>query len=186
MKIKCKEFWKPISGYEGLYEISNYGNVYSIKNNKILKPSNSRYLQVILSNNGKTKAFSIHKLNCNAFLPNPNNYPCINHKDFNKHNNLIWVNDDGSIDYDKSNLEWCTYKYNLEYSNIFELANLGAANKLSKQILQIDKNNNIINEFSSAYEAERACGINNSNIRNCCNRKRKSAGGYIWKYKSEA
>lgn len=116
-----QEVWKNIKGYEGLYQVSNYGNVKScdryvfagagsnhktqhIKERLLSKKGGAKYIQVSLSKNGKTKPFLIHRLVAEAFIPNPDNLPCVNHKDENKHNN------------NADNLEWCTYKYNNEYN----------------------------------------------------------------------
>ena len=116
-----KEIWKDIKGYEGYYQVSNLGRVRSLKrvvgagknanhstqtlNGRILKSAyTKKYVTTILSKDGKTKCFSVHKLVAEAFIPNPDNLPCVNHKDENKHNNKV------------DNLEWCTYKYNNEYN----------------------------------------------------------------------
>lgn len=102
-----KEIWKDIKGYEGLYQISNFGNVKSVKKKIIRKPSSipKGYLRIGLFKGGKTKFFYPHRLVAEAFIPNPNNLPCINHKDNNTKNNRM------------ENLEWCTYKYNNSYKN---------------------------------------------------------------------
>lgn len=106
------EIWKDIEGYEGLYQISNLGNVKSLNYNhtgleKRLKPqkSNKGYLRIELCKNGKKKKFSIHELVADTFIENPNNLPCVNHKDENKINNNV------------ENLEHCTYSYNNTYGN---------------------------------------------------------------------
>lgn len=117
-----EEIWKSIEGYEGLYEISNYGRVKSLerkilagkgcnhkyntlKERYIATKCYGKYPAVVLCKNGITKRQTIHRLVARAFLPNPNNLPCINHKDENKLNNRA------------DNLEWCSYKYNNEYHN---------------------------------------------------------------------
>lgn len=103
------EIWKDIKGYEGLYLVSNLGDVYSCLSNKKLKPgSDNGYLKVNLCKNNKVKQFTVHRLVALAFLPNENNYPCVNHKDENPSNNNV------------NNLEWCTYKYNNNYGSIRE------------------------------------------------------------------
>lgn len=109
------EIWKDIKGYEGLYQISNYGRVKSLprmmKNRKceeIIKAPSvlpKGYLKVSLCKNGKIKYFFIHRLVAEAFIPNPNNFPCVNHKDCNPRNNEV------------SNLEWISYKENNSYKN---------------------------------------------------------------------
>ena len=112
------EIWKDIEGYEGYYQVSNMGSVQSLnrtctnKNNKImtfkgkiLKPQNDRcgYLCVLLSLNGIKRNFKIHRLVAQAFIDNSNNKPCVNHKDGNKTNNMVY------------NLEWCTQQENIHH-----------------------------------------------------------------------
>lgn len=115
------ELWKDIKNYEGLYQVSNLGNVKSvdryvyagdnsnhkyqhIKERNLKLSGGNKYIQVRLCKNGKIKAFLVHRLVAEAFIPNPDNLPCINHKDENPKNNQA------------ENLEWCTYKYNNEYN----------------------------------------------------------------------
>ena len=89
-----QEIWKPINGYEVLYEVSNYGRVRSLNyfcrgKHEILKLSAkpNTYLKVALRKDGKVKYYRVHRLVADAFLPNPLNLPQVNHKDGNKHNN---------------------------------------------------------------------------------------------------
>ena len=102
------EIWKDIVGYEGLYQVSNLGNVKRInffkKERFVIPCSNgSGYLYVSLSKNNKRKNFYIHRLVATAFIENHDNLPVINHKDENRSNNSV------------DNLEWCTQKYNCNY-----------------------------------------------------------------------
>ncbi len=108
--IDMNEIWKSIEGYEGLYEVSNLGNVRSLNWHltgtiRVLKPRQNGYgyLSVILYKNGKMKKFYVHRLVASAFLPNPQNLPQVNHKDENKTNNSI------------ENLEWCSCKDNINF-----------------------------------------------------------------------
>lgn len=100
-----KEIWKPVKGYESLYQVSDSGRVRSLRTGKYIskRVGYDGYVRVSLSNNGEQKALFLHRLIGQAFVPNPNNYPEINHKDENKQNNSL------------SNLEWCTHKYNSNY-----------------------------------------------------------------------
>ena len=136
-----EEVWKDIKGYEGFYQASNLGRIQSLdrlidtdikyvgkrlQKGKVLSPciSNKGYKIVCLCKYGERKGFLVHRLVAEAFIPNPNNYPIINHKDENKQNNIVWVNEDGSIDYDKSNLEWCTQEYNMNWNGVMKKVGL--------------------------------------------------------------
>ena len=102
-----EEIWKDIHGYEGLYSISNFGQVYSVKRKKLLKLINSHhgYKRVRLYTNiNEWKTFAVHRLVAQEFIPNPNNLPEVNHKDDNHSNNNV------------DNLEWCTIAYNNAYN----------------------------------------------------------------------
>ena len=105
------EIWKDIKGYEGLYQISNKGRVKTLGNNKTRKEKirdgkiDRGYKRILLCKNGKKKQCLIHRLVAEAFLPNPDNLPVVNHKDENKLNNNV------------ENLEWCTQAYNVNYSH---------------------------------------------------------------------
>lgn len=110
-----KRIWKNIEGYEGLYQVSNLGEVKSLKfaggsksrKLKLGKTSNG-YMKIVLGSGKNRKTFSIHRLVAMAFIPNPNNYPEVNHKDEDKTNNIV------------TNLEWCTRGYNANYGTISE------------------------------------------------------------------
>ena len=122
-----EEIWKDIKGYEGRYQVSNLGNVKSLRTNKLLYYSNSdNYYRVSLYKNKRTM-FSIHRLVAEAFIPNPNNLPCVNHKDCNTYNNKV------------DNLNWCTYKQNNEYGNIKLKAKSSSILKIVKSKYKDDK-----------------------------------------------
>lgn len=114
---------KRISDFE-CYYVDEEGNIFSEKSGKFLKPSKDKngYLLVILCKNGKQFCKKVHRLVAEAFIPNPEGKPQVNHKDEDKTNNRVWVNEDGSIDYDKSNLEWCTCKENVNYGTAMKRA----------------------------------------------------------------
>ena len=112
------EEWRPIEGYEGLYEVSSYGRVrsvdryvkskgesYWLRKGKMLSPAKDKngYLKVNLSCNGKNNIIRVHRLIAQSFLPNPDNLPEVNHKDEDKTNNNV------------DNLEWCDRSYNISY-----------------------------------------------------------------------
>lgn len=101
-----KEIWKDVSGFDGKYQVSNFGNVKSFCRGEHLLRLNggAKYKQVILCKDGKTYGRLVHRLVAQEFVPNPNNLPCVNHKDEDPKNNRA------------DNLEWCTYKYNNEYN----------------------------------------------------------------------
>ena len=112
------ETWKDVTGYEGLYQVSSLGKIKSLDRSvvndagmtmnlkgKILsaKVCGYRYAQVGLQKNGSRKVYSVHRLVAQAFIPNPYNYDCVNHKDHNIENNCV------------DNLEWCTQEYNNQH-----------------------------------------------------------------------
>lgn len=163
-----REFYL-IPGYEGRYSIDKVGNVYSHYSKRLLKPKIDKdgYKEVALSRNGKTKYFRVHRLVAITFIPNPNNYPLVNHKDENKANNAI------------NNLEWCTTKYNDNYGS----RNLKISQtKQTRPVLQIDDRGNTVAQYRGVKEAMKKTGVNRNSIREVIRGNRKTAGGYVWKY----
>lgn len=159
--------WKDIAGYEG-YQAHPDGMIRNKKTGRVLKClNNGRYLYADL----KGKNVLIHRIIATTFLENPDNLPCVNHKNQNKMDNRA------------SNLEFCTQQYNAHYSKVWVKANEGAIEKCSKPVLQFTKDGELINEYYSVREASRQTGIFSGSICNCCNGKSKSAGNYTWKYK---
>ena len=163
------EIWKDIDEFEGLYQVSNLGNVKSLNyrhtgKERILKPLTDKYgyLFVTIYKNGKLKNYKIHRLVAKAFIPNPDGKPEVNHKDENKINNCV------------DNLEWMTSKENINYGTRNE--------RISKLVLQFTKNGEFVKEWLSMHQIERELGFANSSISECCNEKRKTAYGYIWKF----
>ncbi|GEM_PF-490646 len=161
-----KEVYKTIDGYD--YEVSNVGQIRSVRTGRILKQNIDRYgyYQVCLSKNGIKKMFRVHRLVAQAFIPNPNDYPEVNHKDECKTNNRI------------DNLEWCTSKYNLNYGT----RNKRAAKAMSKAVEQLDKTGNVLAAYPSANEVQRVLGFSQGTISLAC-REGVKRYGYYWKYK---
>lgn len=168
-----KEIWKDIEGFEGLYQISNMGRVKSLNyrrtgKEKILEgyDNGKGYLRVNLRKEGNRKQYLVHQLVSQAFIPNPYNLPCINHKNEIKSDNCV------------QNLEWCDYSYNNSYNDKAKKA----GKKISKPVIGINKVSGLIVEFPSVREASRQIGINQGSITKCCQGKEKSAGGFYWHY----
>lgn len=150
------------------YYITEDGRVWSDVSQKFLKTfmSNSGYYCVNIRNKNFSKNCFIHRLVAEAFVPNPNNYQYVNHKDENKQNN------------NKDNLEWCNAKYNLEYNNLAKRS----GDKRKKPITQYDLQGNKIRDWDSAKDAGVALGIDPSKITKVCKGKLKTTFHYKWSY----
>lgn len=182
------EIWKEVVGYEKYYAVSNYGRVKSLKRfvpvttldgktylhpyrEKIMKCIKDRlgYLTVEFRCLGKRKTFKIHRLVMLNHVPNPNNYPTINHIDEDKANNIV------------TNLEWCTVSHNITWGEGHKRrCKSFINNNRSKVVFQYDEKLNFIKEYPSAAEAERQTGISGRSIRLVCDVRSLYAGGYIW------
>lgn len=176
-----KEIWKDIAGYEGLYQVSNHGNIRSHKRmpNKLLKqsPTNCGYMKVELYKNAKGKMHYVHRLVAQAFLPNPHNKSEINHIDGNKANNVL------------SNLEWASRSENQLHAINQGLrepspmtGRYGALNHNSKAVIQKDLNGNVIAAWDSIASAAKAVKCSPSFISNCLQGRKKTAKGFKWEY----
>ncbi|HHX69283.1 MAG TPA: hypothetical protein GX708_14705 [Gallicola sp.] len=177
-KDREKEIWKAIKGYEGHYEISNYGRVKSfptkrrtttiILKNKLTKDG---YYETTLYANNKIKYIRTHRLVAQAFIPNLQNKPQVNHKDGNKLNNYV------------GNLEWVTNQENITHSIETGLQNLvGHNNPNAKPVAKYDLDGNLIRKYKCMRYAEEQTGVGYTNISQVCNGHRKTSGGYIWKF----
>lgn len=188
------EVWKDVVGYEGLYQVSNMGRVKSVKhivnstnarqswktiNERILKPApygtipkcgGLRHLAVSLHRNNRQRTEKVHRLVAMAFIPNPNDYPIINHKDENPYNNRA------------DNLEWCDHKYNSNYG--------GREERWRKSfpilpILQYTLGGEFVAQFKSAIDAAKSVKVSPSLIRKVCSGYQcHQVAGYIWRYVS--
>lgn len=174
------EQWRDITGYEGLYQVSNYGRVrrqYQNGKVRILKPIDGGrgYLRVTLSKNDTKNNCFIHRLVAQAFLDNPDNKPQVNH--------ISGIKTDNSVE----NLEWCTCSENIHHAfdtglNQVDIALIGKA--VSSKPVRCITTNTV---YDSTMDAERELGIDHSNITACCKGRAKSAGKLngtklIWEY----
>ena len=184
------ETWKDIKGYEGLYQVSDAGNVRScdhvvknrsgmaLKKGKILAQANvdkTHYKKVTLYRNNVGKTFLVHRLVAMAFIDNPEGYEQINHIDENPSNNAM------------SNLEWCDAKYNVTYGSRTEKSiKKRTGTPVGEQaILQYSLTGELIQRFESAVKAAKAIGGDNSSICRCANGKNKTSYGYYWKWATD-
>lgn len=158
-----------IKGYEN-YEVTTTGEVINTKTGRVLKQQKDKggYMQVAL---GRKKQFLVHRLVAEAFIPNPDNLPEVNHRDEDKTNNYVGTPENNYTD---GNLEWCTHEYNINY---------GTRNKrISKTVLQLRKDGSLVRVWSSVREIKRQLGYSIGNISQCCSGKQHTAYGYKWCY----
>ena len=173
--------------YEGLYKVSNLGRILSLNYRNTGKPelmtprtNTNGYLQVTLCKNKEYKKCYVHRLLAETFLPNPENKPCINHKiegDEGKKINMVYINENGSIDGEKSTIEWCTAKENNDYGT----HNERMAKTKSKKVLQLTLDGELIREWESTRECGRN-GFCQSHVSACCRGERKSHKGFRFMY----
>ena len=188
------EIWKPVVGYEGLYEVSNLGNVRSLAHttrvakkdceydcphpSKVLRPQTRRhgYLSVCLygkgGKNGRFTQVSIHRLVAEAFIPNPENKTEVNHIDENKQNNRA------------DNLEWMTHKENANHGTAIARRakkQTDNPNRKYRRVQQIDDDGNVVGEFLSAWAVERELGFDHRNVYNGLYQGGRRCG-YYWKF----
>ena len=175
------EIWKDIEGYNGRYRVSNLGRVMSMwRTNQykthIGKPMimhqgihRQGYLKVSLTDGSTIKNYFIHRLVAEAFIPNPDNLPQVNHKDEDKSNNRV------------DNLEWCDGKYNSNYGTRAERWRP----QVAKPIIQKTLDDKFVRRFESAESAERECGYDASYISMVCHNKRPAAYGYKWSFEKK-
>lgn len=187
-----KEEWKPIKGFEGIYEVSNLGRLKSFKkheNGYILSNKNSKggYFSITLTDykNNKTKHTRVHRLVAETFIPNPNNYPVVNHIDGNKQNNRV------------DNLEWCTVQHNVKHAlnhNPNMIKGMKKHNQYikPKEICQYSLEGYLMAIYPNAKLAQKVTGVCARNVLQVARKEeykpgmtRKQAGGYIWRFKND-
>ena len=186
LSLYTDEEWRPVKGYEGLYEVSNKARVRSltryfpdrvfrngklqpyINYGKVLTPhmSHKGYLLVPLTKDSKGKKCSVHRLVAEAFIPNPENLPLVNHKDECKTNNR------------PDNLEWCDDKYNVNYGTGMKRA----AQKRARTVEQYSLDGVLIATYLGVPAAADATGIKKQSIGSALRRKNHICKGYEWKY----
>lgn len=186
------KFWKPVMGYEGLYEISNYGELKSLdkwvdiglgrrqfvkgKIRTAAKASNG-YRMTTLSKEGINKTVTIHSLVAMHFIKNPWKKPIVNHRNTIKTDNYI------------GNLEWATYSENILHAYKYKLRRAPSAGKYGKDhhrsraIIQLTLTGENIREWDSISDAARELGIRGNGVQAVCAGKEKVFKGFIWKYK---
>ena len=172
------------------YQVSNLGRMINLNYRntgraKLMEPSDNGngYLCVNLSKNKETKKCYVHRLVAETFLENPENKSEVNHIDEDKTNNFVFLNEDGSVDKEKSNLEWSTPKDNCNHGTRNERSAKTRTNgKLSKRVLQLSLSGDLIKEWESTRECERN-GFDHSAVAKCCNGKQKSHKGFRFMYK---
>ena len=170
------EIWKDITGYETYYQVSNLGRIRSLRNNRhtllknpiIRKPyvDKKGYLYVNLRKDTIEKRYAVHRIVAQEFIPNPMNYPEVNHKDENPSNPNV------------KNLEWCTKVYNVNYGTAIERSR----RKRMKKVSQYTLDEKLIGVYSSVRGAMMLARA--EKVTSVCKRRKKyiTSGGYIWKY----
>lgn len=172
--------WKEIPGTEGKYLISDTGKVFSVIKNKMIAQgiSNQGYARVEIKKDGIRKKYGVHRLVAETFIPNPNEYPVVNHKDENPLNN------------NANNLEWCTYKYNSNYGHCIEKRqeqrmrnggyHSGASNPRSIPAYCFDKDGTLVGSYESARQAAIEMNLDRKSVSKAVKGWLKTTGGYVW------
>lgn len=207
-----EEIWKDIEGYEGLYQVSNLGRVKSFLKNKYVgairafATDKDGYFTIVLHKPGQKYNKKVHRLVATAFIPNPLNKPCIDHINTNRKDNRVdnlrWctVKENAGNPLTRAHISTAKTgtKASEDTKKLFSMIRQGALNpmygrrhsmetkqKLSKPIVQLDVDGNIINEFMGAQHASDITGIHRQTIVGVLNGRGYTAGGYKWKYKED-
>ena len=176
--------------YEGLYKVSNFGRILNLNYKrtgkaKLMNPRKDKdgYFRVELSKNKEHKTCFVHRLVAFTFLENPENLPQVNHKDENKTNNFVFLNEDETVNKEKSNLEWKSPKDNINHGTRNERVSKANTNgKLSKPVLQLSLSGELIREWPSTKECGRN-GFDQSHVAACCRGELKTHKGFRFMYK---
>ena len=175
---KMVEQWRPIDGYEGYYLVSSMGRVIALPNSHHkapllmkLKPERCGYLKIGLSMNNKQKFLLVHRLVAKAFIPNPNDYPFINHIDENKKNNCV------------ENLEWCTAKMNVNHGTARARTCAKQKNNVHPcPVVQKTLDGVEVARYASCSDIPRLTKFRRTGVVECLRGRIQTAYGYKWEY----
>ena len=169
--------WQPVLGYEGLYEVNQFGQIRNkdgqIMRQRLKKAKYTVYKKVSLYKDGKYKHLYVHRIVAQAFIPNPQGFELINHKDEDGTNNIV------------DNLEWCDRSYNATYGSSpkkISKAFKGRESEKRIAVYAINKSGDFAGEWGSITEAAKDVGCSTSEISGALKGKRKTVKGLIWGY----
>lgn len=169
--------WKPVVGFEGLYSVSDTGEIRSErrKRNMTVQVNRYGYYQVILSVNRKQNMRLVHRMVAQAFICNKQNLPQVNHIDENKLNNSV------------DNLEWCTLEYNQCYGTVVQRRvethlRKNIAARFYKPVKCTFVLGGAVSEYKSQHCAALETGVSRKQIIACCKGRKETAGGRKWEY----
>ena len=159
--------WREVKEYTN-YEVNWFGEIRHKKRKHILKPrsNNGGYQYVNFKINGKNTNFAVHRIVANAFIPNPNGYTEVNHKDYDKTNNCV------------ENLEWVSSSLNKHHA----FQKKENCSSRGKEVNQYSKEGDFIKTYSSISEAAKEMNCTVGAISNCCLGRSKTSKGFRWSF----